>query len=302
MVEQSFEHVAFSGVQTPPLRARRRPFWRRHAESPSSACSEQSAATPEQRRFLRLLLERAHLDLENYHVRPLVRRLPACLRVLRVRNLQEAQQRLAEHPELHAAALNTVLIGVTRFFRDEEVFAALRHEVLPALLADTDRLRVWSAGCSNGAELYSMALLLAERGALGKSHLLGTDCRSEAIYAATAGVCNIDLPKDLSPETIEHVFMPTREGWRVRPEHAGRIEFALGNVLAGAGAGAFDLVLCRNLAIYLTSEALEQIWRRLVAALRPGGVLVLGRAEKPDRHLPLTRLGPCIYCRQEERA
>ena len=85
-------------------------------------------------------------------------------------------------------ALESLLIGTTEWFRDEPVFEQLEKQVLPMLLHRTDNLRVWSAGASEGLELYSLAVLLAKCGRLSGSHLLGSDCRVEAIDRAERGI------------------------------------------------------------------------------------------------------------------
>src|SRR5690606_38568523 len=101
-----------------------------------------------------------------YRSRPLERRLGACLRSLRVGSEDEAKALIAARPELLNRILSTLLIGVTEFFRDPLVFASLREIVVPELGRRTSAPRVLSVGCANGAELYSVAILLAEAGLL----------------------------------------------------------------------------------------------------------------------------------------
>ncbi|QYM80529.1 hypothetical protein K0B96_07955 [Horticoccus luteus] len=115
------------------------------------------------------------------------RRLPACLRLLRVPTEGAAQALLQRRPDLVPATLTAILIGVTEFFREPAVFEALRDIVLPQLAAEREPIRVAGFGVSHGQELYSMAMLLEEAGLLQRSELVGIDCRSDAIIAAAAG-------------------------------------------------------------------------------------------------------------------
>ena len=152
--------------------------------------------------FVGWVLDRAGLDASLYRHRPLLRRLPACLRTLGVRSPAEARKLLENRPDLLPAAIGSLLIGVTEFFRDAAVFEGIRTEVMPALAARGGQLRIWSAGCSSGEELYSVAILLAEAGLLARSFLLGTDCRIEAIRQARSALYNAAA---LEPATGRHI-------------------------------------------------------------------------------------------------
>jgi hypothetical protein len=112
--------------------------------------------------FLEWLFAQAGLEARRYRPETLQRRLPACLRALRVRSAAQARRLLEETPALVGTALGAMLVGVTWFFRDVSVFDMLRNYVIPTVVAKRKALYAWSAGCSDGAELYSLALLLAE--------------------------------------------------------------------------------------------------------------------------------------------
>ena len=157
---------------------------------------------------------RAGLDASAYRPQSLDRRVPACLRVLRVRSPRAARTLLERRPGLIAAAVSALLIGATEFFREAEVFDVLRARVLPQLAAQDRRLRIWSAGCSTGAELYSVAILLSEAGLLERSCLLGTDCRGDAIQAAEVGLFDAAM-LDRLPATRDKYFAPMERKWRV---------------------------------------------------------------------------------------
>jgi chemotaxis protein methyltransferase CheR len=137
--------------------------------------------------FLAWLFGSVGLDSRHYRTETLRRRIPACLRTIRANSPVHAQQLLAHSPGLVPAPLSAMLVGVTSLFRDAGVFKQLRNDLLPALVESRRGAYGLSIGCSDGAELYSLAMLLAERGVLSGSYLLGMDCRSDAIAQARTG-------------------------------------------------------------------------------------------------------------------
>jgi chemotaxis protein methyltransferase CheR len=263
--------------------------------SPGSQREEPQLSTDEQA-FIAAALTSAGLEPAAYRPGPMRRRVPAVLRAVRSATPSAGAARITADARLAERAINTFLIGHSEPFRDAAVFADLRERVLPELARDRWGLNVWSVGCSHGAELMSVALLLAERGIAAGSRLRGSDCRpsgiNQARIAAVAGVaaCVGDRLPDLAPWLASPGFATA----------ANRVEWVVEDALAGGPTQQqWDLVLCRNVAIYFDSHAASQLWERLVDSLAPGGVLVTGKAEKPSANLPLTRLAKCIYRRKE---
>lgn len=252
-------------------------------------------ARPRPDPFLGWLLGRVGLDCAAYRPAAMQRRLPACLRQLRVNSPAAARELLERRPELAPLALNAVLIGVSDFFRDEAVFAFLGEQVLPELLRERGRLRICSAGCSGGQELYSLAILLAELEGLHLADLLGVDCRPAAIARAAEGVFSNDELDGVSSRRLARFFRSEEGRWAVRPELRRRLRWRVADLLSFEAGAGWDLVFFRNVAIYLEDEPLAHVWARLADALAPGGFLVTGRAERPPAELPFRRVVPCIY-------
>ena len=182
-------HVVFAAAPArPPLNLGRPP-----APAPAPAPNAAAALTTDpgpptdEDAFVAFLFSRAGLDARAYRTTSLRRRVPACLRALRAKTLPDARRLLTLNPGLVPVAVGSLLIGVTGFFRDAGAFALMSRQLLPALAHTGRRLRVWSAACSDGAELYSVAMLLAELNVLHRCELLGTDCRGEAVARAAAG-------------------------------------------------------------------------------------------------------------------
>jgi chemotaxis protein methyltransferase CheR len=155
----------------------------------------------------------------------------------------------------------------------------LEHELLPTLLAEQRRLTVWAAGCADGSELYSVAILLERLGALDRAFLLGSDVLEENLALARQGVYGSERMSD---------ELRVKLRWEQRDI-----------VSDGPPEGSWRLILCRNLAIYLAAEAKDSLHQRLAAALAPGGVLMLGRSERLSnpRTLGLEASGAHVYRR-----
>lgn len=291
LVNDALKYISFAGRTADTVRSRSKKV----KTLPAQVGITQSHQSETTSQFISWVLKLAGLNPESYRFKPLQRRLPACLRSLHADSEACAVQRLDQQPELLTTAIDTLLIGVTEFFRDPMVFETLRTEILPRLAACNRPLRVWSAGCSNGAELYSVAILLAQAGLLERSYLLGTDCRFDAIERARnafydlSQLQNINLP--------DHRIYFTRDGGQYRPIESlrGNIHWRIANLAQRIEEGPWDLILWRNMAIYLTAEAAEPIWRGLAEALSPEGTLIVGRAERPPVSSSLVNLNRYIY-------
>jgi chemotaxis protein methyltransferase CheR len=172
-----------------------------------------------------------------------------------------------------------VAVSVSGLFRDQAQFDLLERELVPMLLADGHRLSVWSAGCADGSELYSVAVVLERLGVLERSFLLGSDLLDDNVALARRG-------------TYGDSTIPAEVRARMRWEQRDIVR-------DGAPGSGFRLVLCRNLAIYLAPEAKRALHETLAGALATGGVLLLGRSERlPDPEaLGLRRVFPHAYRR-----
>lgn len=256
----------------------------------------------DEERFVDWLFERGGLDARAYRPETLRRRLPACLRACRAASVTDARRLLGDDPAACAAAVNTMVLGVTSFFRDAAVFDHLTYTVLPALPragagAGAGLPRVWSAGCSDGEELYSVAMLLAEMGLLEGSYLLGTDCRPQAVARARAGRYEPRMLRDVPPSWQAAYFEPDGGMARVRSALRAACQWRTGDLTRLREPGTWDLILCRNLIMYLRPDVAGRLWTAFEAALRPGGFLVLGKAERPVGAQRLGLIAPCIYRR-----
>lgn len=235
------------------------------------------------------------IDPAAYRAAALERRVPALLRLLRVSTPGAARGVLRRSPDLRSSALSTLLIGVTDFFRDPEVFEYLYRKELPALLAARANPRILSVGSSDGHEPYSMAMLLAETGALSRCELVGIDCRSDAVVRARAARFRPEAMAPLSPERATRHFFTCGNQGSLRSDITGAVRFQVADLFTYSGAGPWDMILCRNVVMYFERSAAERAWRHLASQLSPGGLLITGKAEQPNAGLDFVRLAPCVY-------
>lgn len=270
----AYRHVVFPSAFPPRLAPQN------HAPGVATPTGIREAEPTEDDAFVRWVFERCGLNSSDYRPQTLRRRVGACLRALRVASVVEARAAIARSPGNLLKALGSLLIGVTGFFRDLPEFAYLKDRVLPELIRGDSGPRIWSVGCSDGAELYSVAILLAELNALHRCHLLGTDCRREAIEQAAEAMYDPAAVEAVPRHLLLKYFHASGTKWRANAMLRTAVQWRTADALSVAEPGLWDLILCRNMAIYVAPPAAAKLWNRLSAALRPGGVLMLGKAER----------------------
>jgi chemotaxis protein methyltransferase CheR len=249
-------------------------------------------------RFVRTVLTTAGLNASAYRLAPLVRRIPACLRAMKVGGQEAALQMVRSgSPRQLRLAVDALLIGTTSFFRDDAVFQELESRIVPEIVTREKSPKVWSVACSGGKELYSLSMLFASHGVSTRSRFLGTDCRAAAIETARQGNYSASAHHAIPSYLADRYLLQRKHSVSIHPELASRMEWEWADALAfRENDSQWDMILCRNLAIYLEPEITTRLWQELVSQLLPGGILVVGRAEKPQVR-DLVRIGPCIYKR-----
>ena len=198
-----------------------------------------------------------------------------------------------------------LLINVTGFFRDPQVFDLLAETVIPDLIAGAtaDRpVRIWIAGCGTGEETYSLAMLFLERVAAVKRHVklqvFASDIDPDAVAVAREGLYPDAIAADVSPERLARFFAKEEHGYRVSPELRGAVVFTVQDVLADPPFSRLDLISCRNLLIHLQPDAQAKVIALFHFALREGGILLLGGSETPgsvDDHFEAVSKSARLY-------
>ena len=189
--------------------------------------------------------------------------------------------------------VDAVTTGETSFFRDSAPFDLLQFKLLPELLDRRKKmnpsglpisLRIWSAACSSGQEVYTTAFVLKET--LGNPanysiHLLGTDISDQAIAKASYGVFSrMEIERGLTQERLQRNFTSVENGWKIKDEIRGMASFRKLNLMEDFSAlGRFDIIFCRNVAIYFTEADKVRLFSKLGKALASDGALIIGSTE-----------------------
>ena len=231
-----------------------------------------------------ILLEQQNFYLEGYKVLCIKRRLAARIRAVGYHDpaayVELLQQSVHEQEQLLVA----LSIHVSQFFRNQSVFQMLEKRILPELLEasrnNSSKLRLWSIGCANGEEPYSLALLCQKlRRKEDLLSIIGTDLSPEALKRAKQGLFPAERVRGVPGEMLADFFSQNGQQYQLHKQIREQVQFFRHDILADQPFYRADLVLCRNLLIYFSREQQCQVLEILAAALLPGGYLVLGRAE-----------------------
>ncbi|WPP01567.1 CheR family methyltransferase [Pseudomonas sp. HR96] len=270
---------------------------RLHDQPP--ACLEQPAHEPEElnqgralREVLALLRVRTGHDFKLYKGATVRRRIERRMQVNGIAELSAYHTYLRDNMAETQALLKDMLIGVTNFFRDAEAFEALERDVL-AQLFDEERLqeqereiRVWSAACSTGEEVYSLAMLLLEQADRAKApvnvQIFATDIDEQALQVGRKGQYLPGVVADIGQRRVKQHFTVETDLLRIKKEIRERVLFAKHNLLNDPPFSRLDLISCRNFLIYLDREAQATVLQIFHFALRPGGYLFLGNSESAE--------------------
>jgi chemotaxis methyl-accepting protein methylase len=239
-------------------------------------------------KVLILLRAKTGHDFSMYKKNTLYRRIERRMSIHQIDRIASYVHYLQENSQEVEILFKELLIGVTSFFRDEAAWEQLREEAIPALLAGRPqggKLRAWSAGCSTGEEAYSLAIAFKEALAQVKPmenftlHIFATDLDRETIDKARQGVYPANITADVSPERLKRFFIKEASGYRVGKEIREMVTFATQNVIMDPPFTKLDILICRNLLIYLTPELQKKLLPLFHYSLNPGGILFLGSAE-----------------------
>jgi chemotaxis protein methyltransferase CheR len=233
------------------------------------------------------VLDILNINLDSYKDEQMKRRLDAWLVRAGTSTWEEYFTRVRSDAAENSRFRNYLTINVTEFFRDIEKWTYLRQNIIPELMKDAnhsrllgDGLKIWSAGCSIGAEPYTLAMSLDEV-AHGRKHAVSaSDLDRGALAKAKAGGPYMEEEiKQVTAAQRASYFKPGGPPYYINPKLISQINFREHNLLADPYEKELDLIVCRNVVIYFTTEAKDYIFQHFHDALRMGGVLFLGGTE-----------------------
>lgn len=248
--------------------------------------SEKEQGLDDLHRIFLTLRKQTGVDFSSYKQSTLNRRIHRRMALHRIERMEQYARFIREnHKEVHDL-FNDLLINVTRFFRDERAFRALKKRFLPALIKQKGRkgeLRVWVPGCATGEEVYSLAICILEvLGTMASSlriQIFGTDLSESGIGRARLGVYSSAIEKDVSPARLQRFFKKLDSTYQINRMVRDLCTFARQNMTADPPFSRLDLISCRNVLIYLGPQLQKRCLPIFHYALNPGGYLMLGPSE-----------------------
>jgi two-component system CheB/CheR fusion protein len=235
-----------------------------------------------------LLKAKTRHDFSLYKPNSLLRRIERRMSIHKIDSITNYAKYLQLNSHEVDLLFKELLIGVTSFFRDPVIWEELKCEALPKILAaypEDGALRAWSCGCSTGEEAYTLAMSFMET--LDQLKLPGdyslqifaTDLDADAVEKARRGLYTTAIEADVSPERLQRFFIKENNKYLIRKEIREMVTFAQQNVVMDPPFTKLDILICRNLLIYLSTELQKKLMPLFHYSLKPGGMLFLGSAE-----------------------
>jgi chemotaxis protein methyltransferase CheR len=230
--------------------------------------------------FKAAFYQKTGLDLDCYKDRQMERRIRQLMQRERKPDFHLFYQYLADSPPAMEYFFNYLTINTSEFFRDEKVYARLKEEIFPELLKNyPESLTVWSAGCSIGAEPYTVAIILDSLKVLDRAQIIATDMDDKALLTAQKGCYDLKYVQKTPEEHIHRYFDREGEKYCLKTEIKKKVIFKRHNLLVDAPVSGCLMILCRNVFIYFKAETQDFLLERFSRVLKPGGILVIGSAE-----------------------
>lgn len=245
--------------------------------------------------ILKYILDISGIDLDESKAYLIETRLGGLIKEYECSSYRELcnKAKIDSSKTLENRIIDAISTNETLFFRDTGPFEVLQHKILPDLI---DRkaekssgllpipIRIWSAACSTGQEVYSVAMVVKELLPDLKKYnveLLGTDISDSAIGQASYGTYNkFEIERGLSKEKLQKYFIPNGGNWKISDEIRGMVSFAKRNILKPfVDLGKLDVIFCRNVAIYFNLDERKKLFENIAGILEPDGFLIVGSTE-----------------------
>jgi len=240
------------------------------------------------------------IDLAQYKRPQMERRIRTFAESKGATSLPDYLRALTQDRVALESFLDRMTINVSQLWRNPEQWDRLSSTVLPELAA-TGHIRTWSAGCSYGAEAYTVAALCRSKAPAARAEVHGTDIDARMVERARAGVFSEADARTAPPAELKRWFERTEQGdWQARAELRMLTKFATGDLLRDRFPRAeYDLVLCRNVVIYFTEPVRDALHARLAESVRQGGYLLIGSTERisSPSEMGLEPVHPFLYRR-----
>ena len=246
--------------------------------------------------FVKKFFQKSGIDLQYYKRPQMERRINSFMRTAGVANYADLIKLCEDNPEVRRRFIEHLTINVSEFFRNANHWEVLRQQIIPELIKRRSSLTIWSAGCSTGEEPYSLAIMMQEYFPGYVHRIWATDLDQAVLNKAKNGIYSEKAVQGIPAHLINKYFYRDSD-FQVVESIKQMVKFEKHDLLADRFPGDFDLILCRNVAIYFTEEAKEKLYRKFAQALAVDGVLFIGSTEQifQARELNLKSIATFFY-------
>lgn len=231
-------------------------------------------------KFKQQIFKKTGIDLSSYKERQMKRRIESMIKRNGKKDFEEYFQLIDKDIDKFNEFVNYLTINVSEFFRNANQWEILKDSIIPLLMNGKSNLKVWSAACSTGEEPYTIVMTLSNFLPLSKIKIQAYDIDEEAINKAKLGIYSEKSIANVPEEFKKKYFTKVGNSFKIADEIKKCVEFRKFNLLKDKYPTGYDLIVCRNVMIYFTEEAKDEMYHNFNAALRPGGVLFVGSTEQ----------------------
>lgn len=231
--------------------------------------------------FKKAVYDLTTIDLNAYKEKQMKRRIDTLIGKNGITGYDKYVQVLKTDKAMFDEFVNYLTINVSEFYRNTDQWQLLDKEIFPELIERFGKnLKIWSAACSTGDEPYSLVMALSRHLPLNQIKIFATDIDKQVIAKAKVGLYNEKSIAGVPDDLKKKYFTKIGPSFQIAQEIKDRVEFKEHNLLKDAYPSDCNLIVCRNVLIYFTEEAKEEIYRKFEKALKPGGLLFIGSTEQ----------------------
>ena len=231
--------------------------------------------------FKKAVFELTKIDLSAYKEKQMKRRIDTLILKNKIEGYDKFVQALKSDKKLFEEFVTYLTINVSEFYRNPEQWDIIDREVIPELIKKFGTsLKIWSAACSTGDEPYSLVMALSKHLPLSKIHIYATDLDKVVIEKAKAGLYSAKSIESVPADLKKKYFTQIGPSFKIADEVKACVEFKEHNLLKDVYPQNYDLIVCRNVLIYFTEEAKDEVFAKFLKALKSSGVLFIGSTEQ----------------------
>lgn len=230
--------------------------------------------------FIKNVYTLTSIDLSSYKEKQMKRRIESLAKRSGYDTFEKYFLTLKKDKKALNEFINYMTINVSEFYRNPEQWEILKKDVIPLLLKGKKNIKIWSSACSTGEEPYSLVMMLTKFFPLDKITIIATDLDAEAISKAKIGMYSAKSIENVPAEFQKKYFEPKGSSYLISEEIKQRVSFKQHNLLKDKYPEQCDLIVCRNVLIYFTEDAKEEIFKKFNASLIGSGILFVGSTEQ----------------------